>query len=119
MPFTNYWANSLFTYLIANFNTYVALHSSNPTNTGLSTTEIVGGSYIRQLTTWTIPTIRTIINNSAITFNNLPACTVSYLALWDASTGGNCLYSLAITPIVVTAGGTLVIPTSDLAIVLS
>lgn len=120
MPMTNYLSSSVLNLNFTLRSSYLALHSSNPTAAGLSSTEIAGGSYVRKSVAWSTPASRAILNSAAIVFNNLPAVTVTYFAIWDSVTGGNCFYSLALpSSLVIAAGNTLTIPINDLAIVLS
>lgn len=75
-------------------NVYVALFNGNPTSGG---TEVSGGSYARQVATFSAPSSGTVSNSGALTFSNMPATTVSYVAIYDASTSGNLLYYAAAT----------------------
>lgn len=73
---------------------YVALFNGNPESGG---TEATGGSYARQTVTFGAPSAGTVTSTSAQAFTNMPAMTVSYIALYDALTVGNRLYSAAAT----------------------
>jgi len=79
---------------------YVALHTSDPLDTGLGS-EVSGGSYARiqhgpSDATWTDPDASGIsVNVGAVTFDSPSASwgTVTHVALWDAVTAGNLLAS--------------------------
>lgn len=62
---------------------YLALHTADPTEAALATTEVSGGGYTRQLVRFGSPSSNLITVTSDVTFSNLPACTVNHLALWD------------------------------------
>jgi hypothetical protein len=68
---------------------YAALFNGNPTSGG---TEVTGGSYTRQAAAFTAPASSSTSNSAGLTFSNMPATTVSYIAIYDASTAGNLLY---------------------------
>jgi len=70
---------------------YLALMTSDPTiaNTGV---EVTGGSYARQSITWGTEANGRIANSGTINFTNLPSCTVTHWAIYDASSAGNLLY---------------------------
>ena len=80
-------------------NLYVSLHTADPTDTGTGT-EVSGTSYARTLCNgWTTAASRASSNSAAVTF---PAAggswgTITHWAVWDASTGGNCLFHGSIT----------------------
>lgn len=117
---TNYLGNAILTTRFTSVSTYLSLHTSDPGTNGSGATELIGGGYARQLLAWTTASNRTIANTNAMKFLNLTAGTVTYLAIWDALSGGNCLYSVAMpTPMVVTAGQYVTFPVSDIAIVLN
>lgn len=86
---------------------YLALYTSNPgpANTG---TEVSGGSYARQAISWnTVSSGTTATNSANITFPQASANwgTVTYLALFDASSSGNLLmFAPATTSIAVNSG---------------
>lgn len=96
---------------------YTSLHSANPGETGAS--EITGGSYARQLTTFIVAAGGATENDAAITYTNMPAVTISHVAIWDAATLGNCLWTGALTtPKTLNAGDTFQIPIGDLDVTL-
>lgn len=69
---------------------YVALYTASPSDTG-GGTEVSGGSYARQSATFTSASSGATSNTSNIDFNNMPACTVVAVGIFDASTSGNLL----------------------------
>jgi hypothetical protein len=72
-------------------NKYLALFTSDPTINAVGT-EVAGGSYARQSITWGTEANGGIANSNVINFTNLPACTITHWAIYDASSGGNMLY---------------------------
>ena len=114
---TNYAANGVLASYVAANGKWLALHANDPTATGNPATEISGGSYARLGITWTTASGRTIANSSQLTWYNLPATTIKFLAVWDAVTSGNCLHVVTVTPnIVTTTGGTFVVPVNDVSV---
>jgi hypothetical protein len=72
---------------------YLALYTSNP-GVGNTGTEVSGGSYARQSITWSsVGSGQSASNTNTITFPTATGNwgTISYWALFDASTGGNLL----------------------------
>lgn len=107
---TTYFADSILDLFLGASDKYIGLHTSNPTASGDSSTEVVGGSYARQLTLHTDAGSGTTANDRALVYTNMPACVVKYIAVWELVTSGNMLLYLP-TPsdITVTAGQTLTI----------
>jgi hypothetical protein len=72
---------------------YVGLHSADPTDTG-GVGEISGGSYSRQVaSSWAAASGGSKATSGAIVFTGLPATTINGYVIWDASSGGNALYT--------------------------
>ena len=97
-------------------NVYLALMLTDPTidNTG---TEVSGGSYARQQLSLAAASDGRCATNAAVTFSSLPASTIAYYAIYDASTNGNLLYFGRFEqPIVRTAGQSLVFASGNIAI---
>ena len=69
---------------------YVALYTAAPSDTG-GGTEVSGGSYARQVATFTAASSGATSNTANIDFNNMPACTVVAVGIFDAITTGNLL----------------------------
>jgi hypothetical protein len=99
---------------------YVSLHSADPTDTG-GVGEIAGGSYSRQVaSSWAAASAGSKSTTGAIVFTGLPAATINGYAIWDASSGGNCLYTshgLAV-PVTVGAGDELEFGSGDITVTL-
>lgn len=84
---------------------YLSLHTDNPNEGGAN--ELTGGSYVRQAITFSAATTDGTTNvttaaasvGGGIDFTDLPAATVSHLAIWDDETGGNCLWTGACSPV--------------------
>ena len=101
---SNYLENKVLDYVLrdtadwAPTAVYLALHTADPAEDG-SGAEVSGGSYARQAITFNAAhaTNGTIDNSSAEEFTNMPACTVSHIGIWDASSSGNLLFYGAVT----------------------
>jgi len=105
---------------------FISLHDADPGETGAS--EIVGGSYAREQAPFGAAAAGAVANTGAIVFAGLPECKtgganepISHVAVWDAVTAGNCLWSGALTaPVTIDpAGGSLTIATGDLDVTLN
>ena len=97
-------------------NTYLALFTVDPTinNSG---TEVVGGSYARQLIDWGTEANGEVANDATVAFTNLPACTITHWGIYDASTVGNLLFLGQFEiPIIRTASQSLDIVVGNLAL---
>lgn len=79
---------------------YVSLHTADPTDAGTGTeVTTVGTAYARQTATFGTVSSGSVTNSLEILF---PVATANYgivthLALWDASTAGNMLFSGVLT----------------------
>ena len=83
-------------------NHYLALFSSDPTDDNVTSNEVAGAWYARQSTgSWSAPigTGNASSNSTQIQFSAVTgaAVTVSYWAIYDASTSGNMLFSGALS----------------------
>jgi hypothetical protein len=99
---------------------YVSLHSADPTDAG-TVGEIAGGSYSRQVaSSWAAASGGSKATSGAIVFTGLPATTVNGYGIWDASSGGNCLYtSHALSvPITVASGDEIEFGSGDITVTL-
>jgi hypothetical protein len=95
---------------------YVALYTVAPTDAG-GGTQVTGGSYARQVATFTASSGGATSNDSNIDFTNMPAATVVAVGIFDALTSGNLLLWGTLTTNKTTdAGDTLRIATGDLDI---
>lgn len=80
---------------------YAALMTATPTDSG-GGTEVTGGSYARQALTMGTATAGSITNTVAVVFTGVPAATITHIAVYDASTGGNLLYYNALSTSIIT-----------------
>lgn len=96
-------------------NIYLALFT-DATDDASGGTEVVGGSYARQLAnSWATAASGATSNAAVINFPGMPAVTVTHIGLYDASSGGNRLYHGALTSSeVVSVGNTLSFAIGDL-----
>lgn len=108
MSISNYMENAILDKVFRNTNfsvttPYVSLHTADPGETGAD--EVTGGSYARQLGTFDAAASGATANTSAITWLGMPSATVTYVGIWDAVSGGNFVWSGALTsPEVIGAG---------------
>jgi hypothetical protein len=120
MSFSNYLENKVLLHVFgataytAPATLYVGLYTSDPgeANTG---TEVSGGSYARQTITFTV-TANQASNTAAVEFPTASASwgTVTYAAIFDASTTGNMLaYGALTTSKTIASGDVLRIPAGD------
>jgi hypothetical protein len=95
---------------------YIALFTVAPTDNG-GGTEVTGGSYARQVATFSTASAGATSNNSNVDFTGMPAATTVAIGIFDASTSGNMLlYGTLTTNKTTDAGDTLRIATGDLDI---
>jgi hypothetical protein len=73
-------------------NVYLALHRDDPGSVGEG--EFSGRGYGRQAVRFDEPSLGTIANRYAVEFPDLPSGTVTYVAFWDAATGGRFLWGV-------------------------
>jgi hypothetical protein len=96
-------------------NIYIALFNGDPTGVG---TECPGTEYARiQANAWDAAASRTLANTSQIDWAECETDdwgTVTYIAIYDAITGGNLLGYDAITSYTIELGDNLYIATGDL-----
>jgi len=120
MSFSNYLENKVLGHVFgavpytAPATLYVGLYTSDPgeANTG---TEVSGGSYARQTIAFTV-TDNQASNTAAVEFPTASASwgTVTYAAIFDASTSGNMLaYGALTTSKTIASGDVLRIPAGD------
>jgi hypothetical protein len=91
---------------------YLALYTSNP-NDDNSGVEVTGGSYVRQLITFSDPNDGVSANENLLTFPVATATwgTISHVGVMSAQSGGQLLYYGAVTPSnTVAAGGRMEFP---------
>lgn len=104
MSLTNTFETTTLTWLFtANSATrptawYLALFTSDPTDTGAAGTEVSGGGYAREAVAFTVSG-NTATNSAAIEWDAATGSwgTVTHIAIMDASSGGNMIASNALT----------------------
>lgn len=64
---------------------------------GTLTNEVTGGSYARLAVTFGAPSDGLTDNTDALSYTDMPAVTVGYVAVMDAATAGNVLFYGALT----------------------
>lgn len=71
---------------------YVSLHSSDPGETGANELAVANG-YARQAATFSSAASGATSNSGTVTFTNTGSAwsAATHFAVWDASSGGNCL----------------------------
>jgi len=95
---------------------YVGLYTAAPSDAG-GGTQVTGGSYARQTSTFTAASGGATSNTANIDFTNMPACTVVAIGVFDALTSGNLLVWGTLTANkTLDAGDTLRISAGDLDI---
>lgn len=92
---------------------YLALFNGNPNSGG---TEASGGSYARQSCTFGSASSGSSATTADITFSSMPATTVDYVGIYDASTAGNLLYFGSVTSITTNSGDTVKCLTGNLTV---
>lgn len=81
-------------------NLYLALFTADPTDANVTANEVSAAWYTRITTgTWAAPSGGVSSNLSTITFPAVTSAsvTVTHIGIYDASTGGNLLYSQAMS----------------------
>jgi hypothetical protein len=125
MSFSNYLENKVLGHVFGGVSytapatLYAALFTSDPGETG-SGTEVSGGSYARQTITFTV-TGNQASNTAAVEFPTATGSwgTVTYAAIYDASTSGNLLaYGALSSSKTIASGDVLRIPAGDFDITL-
>lgn len=127
--FSNYLENELLDHVLRNAamtsptTVYVALFtdsaSAGELEAGTLTNEVTGGSYARQAVTFDAPASGATANSGAVSFTDMPAGTVAFVAVMDASTAGNVLFHGALSANkTLNSGDTFTIATGDLDITL-
>lgn len=119
---TNYLENKLIDHFLGTTSytmpadVYVALFTVAPSDAA-GGTEVTGGSYARQIATFTAASSGATSNDSNIDFTGMPAATTLAIGIFDALTSGNMLlYGTLTTNKTTDAGDTLRIATGDLDI---
>lgn len=93
-------------------NVYVQLHSGDPGSAG--TANVISGP-ARDEATFGAASGGASTTDAECVWSSMPACTVSHVSLWDASTSGNLLWTQALSaPVPVLSGDTFKILAGDL-----
>lgn len=104
--FSTHLANAIINYTLRGqamptiSGTYFALFTSDPTDAFTAGTEVSAGWYTRKATgAWAAPTNGSTYNSSRVEFPAVTgsSITITHIGIVDASTGGNLLYSEALT----------------------
>lgn len=126
MPFSSYTDNKLIDHLLGSgtytkpSSKYVALYVGNPAGSGTEVSTS-GSAYARQSAAFSI-TGGVATNSANIEWSAATSSwgTVDYIAIYDASTGGNMLVTSALTyPKTIASGDVFRIPTSNLSVTLT
>lgn len=100
---------------------YVSLHTASPGDAASVAAEVAGGGYQRALTQFNTSINGSTSNSNTLAYPNMPAVTVSHIAVWDGPPGAaaNMLFHGALaSAVIVTAGGTFVINAGGLTVAL-
>jgi hypothetical protein len=121
MSISDYYENKILDHMLRGTaftppsTVYVSLHTADPGETGAN--ELTGGGYSRKPVTFNAPSGGSMTNSADIDFPNMPAATITHVALWDAASAGNCLWTGALTaPKTTNAGDTFRIPAGQLTV---
>lgn len=75
---------------------YLALHTADPTEAGTTGEVSTGGGslYARQAASFGVSAAGVVLNDADIVFAEAATNwgTITHVSLWDASSGGNCLW---------------------------
>lgn len=99
---------------------YLGLFTANPNEDGSGATEISGGAYVRKAVTFSV-TGNLATNTNAVEFPTATAAwgTISHVAVFDASTGGNQIaYAALTTAKTIETGDVIRFPIGDVDITL-
>jgi hypothetical protein len=98
---------------------FVALHTGDPGESG-SANELVGNGYARQAVTFEDAASGATQNEAQLTFGPNTGTNwgqVTHISVWDAASGGNCLFKGALSSAVtINVGDSLVIGAGNLDI---
>jgi hypothetical protein len=97
---TNYLESKLANHVLKNTaytpptTLYIALHTADPTETG-AVAEVTTGTYatyVRKAVTLGAESGGSCVSTADITWDALPAITISHVSVWDAASAGNALF---------------------------
>lgn len=80
---------------LTGLGSWISLHSADPGTLG--TSEVSGGSYARQQTTWGVSSSGTS-SGSQVTFTSVPGGSYTYYGVWTAASGGTFRWGFALAP---------------------
>ncbi len=98
--FSNYAENGLLDHILnvsaltQPTSLQLSLHTADPGEDGTAN-EVTGGSYAKQAITFGAASAGVSSMSNSPSFTNMPACTVSHIAIWDQGT--NCLFKGALS----------------------
>jgi hypothetical protein len=89
--------------------TWIGVATADPGTTATPANEATGGApaYARKQTTWTSAT-GGVVNGTAVTID-VPAATYTYILLASATSGANMIDKAAVTSVVMSAQGQIVV----------
>lgn len=109
-------ANSALDFLLS--RAFLSAHTDDPTPGGLGSTEVLGGGYQRQPIIFSAAANRGGVSANPQVFSGLPECTVAFLGVYNALTGGRMISAVQLdVPIAISASGQLIVPAGDIALV--
>lgn len=99
MSMSNYLENAIGNHVLRNTaltsptTVYLAVHTADPTETG-ATDEVSGNNYARKAITFGAPSNGVFTSNADVVFDQASGSwgTITHCTIWDAVSGGNCLY---------------------------
>ena len=89
MPFTEATAHKILNKILRNTDfthstaIKVSLHTVDPGQAGAN--EVLGGDYVRKDVTLVAPAAKATSNSIALEWENMPACIVTHVGLWDTA----------------------------------
>lgn len=111
MPSTEYLRTNVGNHVLTNTSwvspedLYVALFTAAPTIEG-GGTEVTGGSYARQVITFTESGTDGEFENNSVSISDMPEATVIAIGVYDDDTAGNLLVFEEFSPVSVAASDT-------------
>lgn len=124
---TNYLTNALLDHVLRNVpysspdDVYLALFTTATDATGAGT-EVAGGDYARQLLVFNVAGDPgdPVRNGDNVTFDGMPAATVTHVAIFDDPDAGHMLFQAEmVTPKTVATGDTLTFAPGDIEVALA
>lgn len=97
---TNYLESKLAQHVLKNTTytppttLYIALHTADPTEVG-NVSEVTTGTYAtyaRKAVTLGAESGGSCVSTVDLTWDTMPAITISHISVWDAASGGNALF---------------------------